>query len=923
MTQERPISAENLELVDTLYRQYLQEPASLSAEWQAYFSQLGTEPAQQDSAVTTDSSKQIAVLQLINAYRFRGHKQADLNPLPLRERPAVDELDPGWHGLGDADMDGQFHTGSLCAPEQCSLREILSRLRTTYCGHVGAEYMHISDTEEKRWFQQQLETRSCCPDFKPELRRHILKRVISANGLEQYLHNRYVGQKRFSLEGGESLIPLLDEVLHRAGDQQIKEVIIGMAHRGRLNVLVNILGKRPATLFSEFEGKQSLDNGSGDVKYHQGFSSDIYTPGGTVHLALAFNPSHLEIINPVVEGSVRARQKHRQDYEHKEVMAVLIHGDAAVSGQGVVTETLNLSQTRGYSTGGTVHIVVNNQIGFTTSDPLDARSMLYCTDIAKMVQAPILHVNGDDPEAVVYVTQIAMDYRRRFKKDIFIDLVCYRRHGHSEADEPAATQPMMYQHIRQHKTVDILYRDKLIAEGVITLEQAEQLARDYEAKLDSDELVSRPVLTDYKEKYAVDWSRYTAAQWTDQVQTGVDKRRLSELLQHMAQAPDGFGLHKSVAKILDQRRLMAAGEEELDWGAAELLAYATLVESGYPVRLSGQDSGRGTFFHRHSVLHNQENGERYIPLQNLSPDQSQFLVIDSLLSEESVLAFEFGYSASAPETLVIWEAQFGDFANNAQVVIDQFICSSAAKWQRFSGLVMFLPHGYDGQGPEHSSARLERYLQLCAEENMQVCYPSTPAQMFHMLRRQMLRNFRRPLIVMTPKSLLRHKHSKSTLDALADDSFQVLIDDHSVTAPDRVHHVILCSGKIYFDLDDARQKDDDSIAIIRLEQLYPFPHQQMEALLQNYPNLNTIRWVQEEPWNQGAWFYIHPNMKLHLQPEQHLDCATRPPAASPAVGYLHRHLEQQKTVVSEALDFSSGERQPDTNITINSKSSFS
>ncbi len=763
--------------------------------------------------------------------------------------------------------------------------------------------MYITDTAQKRWIQQRLEGCGATPHHPTPTRKHILERIVAGAGLEEYLHTKYVGQKRFSLEGGESLIPLMDELIQNAGSQGIKEAVIGMAHRGRLNVLVNVLGKKPRELFSEFEGKHAADNGSGDVKYHQGFSSDLDTPGGPVHVALAFNPSHLEIINPVVEGSVRARQERRQDKDHNQVLPILIHGDAALSGQGVVMETLNLSQTRGFTTGGTVHVVMNNQIGFTTSDPLDSRSTSYCTDVAKLLQAPIFHVNGDDPEAVVFITRVALDYRMTFKKDVVVDLICYRRHGHSEADEPAVTQPMMYQKIRSHRKVREIHRERLIEDGVLTAEEAEQMERDYQQKLENDEVVARPILTDYRTAHAVHWSNYSGGHWAVPVTTAVAKTDLGRLLGELTMAPEGFKLHPGVEKIMNARRRMARGEQALDWGAAETLAYATLLENGYAVRLSGQDSGRGTFFHRHAVLHNQENGGRYIPLQNISDEQPQFLVIDSLLSEEAVLGFELGYSASDPETLVIWEAQFGDFANNAQVVIDQFISSSVSKWQRYSGLVLFLPHGYDGQGPEHSSARLERYLQLCAEDNIQVCYPSVPAQMFHMLRRQMLRPYRRPLVVMSPKSLLRHKLSTSTLDDLAEGGFQTVIDETDPMEPEEVKHIVLCSGKVYFDLlEGRRSRELKDTAIVRLEQLYPFPSDELMRFLDRYTEARTLRWVQEEPWNQGAWFYMHPHLKRCLRPNQTLDCATRPESASPAVGYLHKHIEQQKRLVNEAFE---------------------
>jgi 2-oxoglutarate dehydrogenase E1 component len=908
---EEALYAGSAELLEGLYRQFRTDPHSVPLEWRAYFGGLerfapgpGEAPPPVVDAAQPAGAKQVGVLQLINAYRFRGHKRAQLDPLALYERPEVPDLSLEYHGLSEQDLDTVFNTGSLVAPEYAPLREVVSILEATYCRTVGAEYMHIAETAQKRWLQARLEGPRGTAELTTPGRIQLLERLTAAAGFEEYLHSRYVGQKRFSLEGAESLIPLLDELVQSAGAQGVREVVIGMAHRGRLNVLVNVLGKRPRDLFFEFEGKGNGEEngGSGDVKYHQGFSSDIDTPGGPVHVALAFNPSHLEIINPVVEGSVRSRQEKRRDRERNQVLPVLIHGDAAISGQGVVMETLNLSQTRGYATGGTVHLVVNNQIGFTTSDPLDARSTLYCTDVAKTILAPVFHVNADDPEAVIFATRLALDYRMTFNKDVFIDLVCYRRQGHNEADEPAVTQPLMYQRIRRHPSVRLVYRDALVARGALREAQAEQMLADYLTRLEGGEVVARPVLSNFKSTYAANWARYTGGHWDEPAATAVARTDLARLLGELTILPDGFVAHPAVRKMLDARRRMAAGQQALDWGAGETLAYATLLENGYPVRLSGQDSGRGTFFHRHAVLHNQVDGARHVPLQHLAEDQPQFLVIDSILSEEAVLAFELGYSAADPETLVIWEAQFGDFANNAQVVIDQFISSSEAKWKRLSGLVLFLPHGYDGQGPEHSSARLERYLQLCAEDNMQVVYPSTPAQMFHMLRRQMLRTWRRPLVVMTPKSLLRHRLSVSALEELSSGGFQPVIDEVDPLEAGGVGQVLLCSGKVYFDLLEARREQGrQDVAILRLEQLYPFPEAALAAALARYGRARLVRWVQEEPLNQGAWLYIQPLLRRHV-PEPHtLECASRPPSASPAVGYLHRHMEQQRRLVEDAL----------------------
>ncbi len=909
------LHSDNATYLDELYHNYRSDPASVAGPWRAYFEQIQqeTQPGRKllhpgRSAVSADSlsvsaRKQVAVLQLINAYRFRGHRQADLDPLRQYVRPDVAELDPAFHGLGTEDSECVFNTGSLYGPPEATLSDILKTLQQTYCRSIGAEYMHINETAQKRWIQQRLELNMATPDFSADKRRHILRGIIAASKLEEYLHSKYVGQKRFSLEGGESLIPLLDELVQHAGDYSVCEVVIGMAHRGRINVLVNTVGKRPAELFQEFEGKNhSL--GSGDVKYHLGYSSNIDTSIGVVHVTLAFNPSHLEIIDPVVEGSVRARQERRKDLSRDLVLPVVIHGDAAFSGQGVVMETFNLSQTRGYTTGGTIHIIINNQIGFTTSDPLDSRSTLYSTDVAKMVQAPIFHVNGDDPEALVFVGQLALDYRMEFNHDIVIDLVCYRRHGHSEADEPAATQPLMYQRIRQHPGIQKLYSESLIREGVVSASEVHAIETDYVAALDRGQTVVREAPDEVTDEHRIDFDPFKGTDWRALVITSVERERVQRLGERFTSLPVGFTLHTSVSRIIENRRAMARGELPLDWGFTETLAYASLVEEGYPVRLSGQDTARGTFFHRHAVLHDAANGNTYLPLQHIAQDQAQFLVINSILSEEAVLAFEYGYSSSEPNALVIWEAQFGDFGNNAQVVIDQFISSCEAKWGRYCGLVMYLPHGYDGQGPEHSSARLERYLQLCAEDNMQVCIPSTPAQMFHLLRRQMVRPYRKPLVVMTPKSLLRHKLSSSRLEEVCDQGYRLVIDDIDPIDPHSVIRVLFCSGKVYYDLLETRRANHiQDIAVLRLEQLYPFPKPEVEALLRRYPNAKDVVWVQEEPRNQGAWSYLLSHLHLFgcLEKGQMLLLAARPNSASPAVGYLTKHLEQQQRIVSDAL----------------------
>ena len=934
MLESSYLSGANAPFIEELYESYLDNPAAVDEEWRAYFDRLQKLPgAPRDvphspvikafelrakqppalfpaptscDAVAAQERKQVHVLQLINAHRFLGVRVANLDPLQRRERPHVPELDPSYHGFTEADMDTVYRTGSLVGPPQATLREIVQAVKETYCGNIGAEYMYISATEQKRWIQQRLESCRSRPKYSPEVKRRILERLTAAETLEKYLHTRFVGQKRFSLEGGESLIPLLDGLVQSAGGQKVQGIVIGMAHRGRLNVLVNTLGKQPRELFEEFEGKHHGELSAGDVKYHQGFSCDVATPGGPVHLALAFNPSHLEIVNPVVEGSVRARQHRMGDRQGKLVLPVLIHGDAAFAGQGVVMEALNMSQTRGFRTGGTVHIVVNNQIGFTTSDPRDTRSSLYCTDVAKMVEAPVFHVNGDDPEAVLLVTQIALDFRMTFGCDVVIDLLCFRRLGHNEQDEPMVTQPLMYKQIAKHPGTRKLYADRLAAEGTVGVEEPEAMIKAYRDALDAGELPSQPVLTKFRQAHAVDWAPFRDTPWTHPADTAVPKADLRRLAGRLTAVPENFKLHPRVEKIIADRRLMGEGKLPLDWGMAENLAYATLLENGFSIRISGQDSGRGTFFHRHAVLHDQ-NREKwdagaYIPLQFISEGQPHFLVIDSLLSEAAVLGFEYGYSTAEPNELVIWEAQFGDFANGAQVVIDQFISAGEAKWGRMCGLVMLLPHGYEGQGPEHSSARLERYLQLCAENNIQVCVPSTPAQMFHMLRRQMLRPYRKPLIVMSPKSMLRHKDSVSLLDELARGGFQPIIGESDALDAKKVRRVVACCGKVYYDLLAARrERNIKDIAIVRIEQLYPFPTEQFCAELKRYPKAAELVWAQEEPQNQGAWYQTQHHLRECMLPKQTLSYAGRPPSASPAVGYAAKHVEQQKALVNAAL----------------------
>ena len=930
-----PLFGSNAAAVEAMYERYLSDPDAVSASWREYFRSFsegpaetphgpirerllersngqalasGTRVARPGVSVAVATEKQAAVSRLIQVYSLRGHQIADLDPLGIAQRhtPGVLKLD--YLGLTEADMETEFFTGGLAGTgsRQMKLREILGLLKRIYCGKIGAEVAHISSSRERLWLRKRFEQGMVAPLFGDEKRLLLLEQLTAAEGIERYLHTRYVGQKRFSLEGGESLIPMLDELIQQGGKSGVKGLVIGMAHRGRINVLVNVLGKSPEELFEEFEGNVDPKEmrGSGDVKYHKGFSADMQTPGGNVHIALAFNPSHLEIVNPVVEGSVRARQQRRGDVERQEVLPILVHGDAAFAGQGVVAETFQMSQTNGFRTGGTVHIVVNNQIGFTTSRPSDARSTPYCSDIAKMIEAPVFHVNGDDPEAAIFVTRLALEYRQRFKKDVVIDLVCYRRHGHNEADEPSATQPVMYSKIRQQATTRALYADRLVAAGVTDGAGVAALQDSYRDRLDRGEPVPKSALGMIGNEFTVDWSPYLNAAWDDSADTALSPAKVSSLAKGITELPPGYTLHGRVKRIVDDRVRMAAGEVDMDWGFAETMAYAGLLDEGYDCRIVGQDSGRGTFFHRHAVLHNQANRDEYIPLQSINTENVSFRVIDSLLSEEAVMGYEYGYSTTDPETLVVWEAQFGDFANGAQVVIDQFISSGEAKWGRLCGLVLFLPHGYEGQGPEHSSARLERFLQLCAEHNIQVCVPSTPAQMFHMIRRQMVRRYRKPLIVMTPKSLLRHKMSVSPLADLSNGGFQLVIPEPEPLDAKKVGRVVFCSGKVYYDLLEARQLHGlDKVALVRIEQIYPFPIDQYAEVVAAYPAAKSIVWCQEEPQNQGAWYQIRHRLQEPLDEQQTLYYSGRPGAAAPASGIFKVHAQQQQALVEAALDF--------------------
>ncbi len=927
------LSGGNAAYVEELYELYLHDPNAVPEEWRTYFQKLPisggatadvshstirdhfvllaknqrrAQPVSAGSVSSEHEKKQVEVLRLIQAYRMRGHQAAQLDPLGLQQRPAPADLAINNYALTDADLDTVFRTGDLAmGRDQATLREIQQALQETYCRTIGAEFTHIVDSDQRNWFIQRLESVRGRPVFSSEIKSHLLERLTAAEGLEKYLGTKYPGTKRFGLEGGESLIPLLDEIIQRSGSYGTKEIVIGMAHRGRLNVLVNTFGKNPRDLFDEFEGKKVEGLSSGDVKYHQGFSSNVMTPGGEIHLAMAFNPSHLEIVSPVVEGSVRARQDRRSDSVGDKVLPVTIHGDAAVAGQGVVMETFQMSQTRAYRTGGTIRIVINNQVGFTTNKQEDARSTEYATDVAKMIQAPIFHVNADDPEAVLFVTQLAVDYRMQFKRDIVIDLICYRRRGHNEADEPSGTQPLMYQQIAKQRTTRELYSDSLIQSKVLEDAQVQAKVDEYRAALDNGLHVVKSLVKEPNKELFVDWRPYLGHAWTARHDTRFDLKALQELSSKMLAVPEGFVVQRQVSKILEDRQKMGAGALAINWGYAETLAYATLLFEGHPVRISGQDVGRGTFSHRHAALHNQKDGSTYIPLQHLYEGQPRFDLYDSFLSEEAVLAFEYGYATTMPNALVIWEAQFGDFANGAQVVIDQFITSGEHKWGRLCGLTMLLPHGYEGQGPEHSSARLERYLQLCAEHNIQVCVPTTPAQVYHMLRRQAIRPLRKPLVALTPKSLLRHKLATSTLEELTQGSFLTVIPEIDQIEPSKVERLIMCSGKVYYDLLDKRRNEGrEDIAIVRLEQLYPFPEDDLAEVLAPYQNLKSIVWCQEEPMNQGAWYCSQHHMRrvaVAHKKELFLQYAGREASAAPAVGYASMHAEQQEKLLQDAF----------------------
>ncbi|WP_440464604.1 2-oxoglutarate dehydrogenase E1 component [Psychrobacter sp. ASPA161_6] len=938
------LAADNANYIEVLYEQYLTDPTSVDTDWQAYFEQYKSPNDAQHNAIkdqflllarnqtankgtpaaTTTSNaadcadpKQMGVQQLISAYRRRGHRRAKLDPLDLHPRAEVEDLTLEYHNLSEADLDTIYPTNDLnIGKDEAPLREIIEIMERVYSRYIGIEYMHVTTSTEKRWMEKYLESNLGYIEFDKDKRLSILERLTAAEGLEKYLARKYTGVKRFGLEGGESFIPAINEIIQRAGGYGTKEMVIGMAHRGRLNLLVNILGKKPADLFDEFDGKVQPEKGSGDVKYHNGFSSNVMTPGGEAHLALAFNPSHLEIVAPVLQGSVRARQVRRNDQpllDNKggnSVLPIVIHGDAAFAGQGVVQETFQMSQTRAYTTGGTVHIVINNQVGFTTSRQEDVRSTEYCTDVAKMVHAPILHVNGDDPESVVFAAQLALDYRHQFDKDIIIDLFCYRRNGHNEADEPSATQPLMYAVIKKLPTTRTIYAQKLIADGILNAEQEKQYEDEYRESLDRGDYVANSLVQEPNEQLFVDWKPYLGHDLVDDWDTSVDIEILKGYGRRMAEMPEGYKLQRQVQKVVDQRLAMQTGEEPLNWGAAETLAYASLVDNDKVlVRITGEDVGRGTFAHRHSEIYNIDDGSMYVPLAHMSETQARFATYNSLLSEEAVLAFEYGYATTVPNALIVWEAQFGDFVNGAQVVIDQFISSGETKWQRVCGLTMLLPHGFEGQGPEHSSARLERFLQLCAEDNMQVITPTTPAQIYHALRRQAVRPIRKPLIVMSPKSLLRHKLATSNLEELANGKFETVLPEMDEHNADNVTRMVLCGGKVYYDLlEQRRALCLDHVAIIRIEQLYPLPEERLIAEIEKYSNLKEIVWTQEEPLNQGAWYYLAPSMFRIVVPHptkaKVMEPVARPPSAAPATGSAKLHVQQQQALIAGGLGIS-------------------
>lgn len=907
--------------VEQLYEDYLKNPNFISSDWKNFFKILSninsnkkenfqSKEKKCSQFLEINSKKNISsenekyllltltknkIKKLINSYRTNGHKNSNLDPLNLYKNKILSELDIFYHKLKEKDLDMEF---SCFIEKKLKLKKIHKILKKIYCASIGIEYMHISDIKQKKWIQKKIEFKEEISElFEKKEKINFLTRLIEAEGLEKYIGLKFPGTKRFSLEGCEVLIPVLKEIIYYSSNFEIEEIILGMAHRGRLNVLINIFGKNPKDLFDEFSGKFKKYIGSGDVKYHQGYSCDYKINKKIIHLWMSSNPSHLEIISPVIAGSAKAKidQKNKNT-----ILPITIHGDAAVIAQGVVQETLNLSQVPGYSVNGTIRIIINNQIGFTTSNPKYARTTKYCTDIMKMIEAPIFHVNSDDVESAIFVAKLALEFRNKFKKDVVIDLVCYRRQGHNEADEPRATQPIMYKKIKKHSTVCTIYSKNLTSKNILNFDQIKQKINNYRNKLDLGYCIPNECIK-IEKKYSL-WKTHLNRNWQEEYFNQYTEKKLKKLAKSINTIPKEIVMQERVNKIYDDRLKMAENQKLLDWGFAETLSYATLLDQGINIRLSGEDTSRGTFFHRHAIIHNQTNNLKYIPLKNIHEKQGNFNILDSVLSEEATLAFEYGYASTDPKTLNIWEAQFGDFANVAQVVIDQFITSSEQKWGVLCGLIMLLPHGYEGQGPEHSSARLERYLQLCAEKNIQICTPTTPAQIYHLIRRQILRKMRKPLIIMSPKSLLRHPLATSNFEELANKNFFPIIDEKKLTEKTKIKRIVLCCGKIYYDLIEERTKNNqNNIAIIRIEQLYPFPNKILKKILESYTNVQEFIWCQEEPYNQGSWFYSKEKLKNILPKNSFLSYLGRPKASSPAVGYFNIHQKQQKKIIQNAI----------------------
>ncbi|HIB2627524.1 TPA: 2-oxoglutarate dehydrogenase E1 component [Escherichia coli] len=890
------LSGDNATWLEEYYQTWLRTPEQLPEDWRRFFlsPELTVQSVSGDNNVSGATlKKQAAIIQLINAWRTQGHLRAKLDPLGLNPPADVPSLLPGFWGLSEEDLLQEFSVTFGAHTTQMPLKQLLNLLEQAWAGSQAYELAHLENREEINWLLSRIES-SNAPQADVQTCIARFEKLMAAETLERYLHTRYVGQKRFSLEGGESAIPALDTLTKRLRAQGVEEMVIGMAHRGRLNVLVNLLNKDPAQLFAEFEGKQTIGSGSGDVKYHMGYSSNLETPAGSLHVALAYNPSHLEIVNPVVLGQVRARQERRGEDGQAKVVGVLIHGDSALGGLGVNQTTFNLSQTQGYGTGGTLHLVINNQIGFTTSRLQDMRSSRYCTDIAKMVAAPIIHVNGDDVDAVCQVMELACEWRDTFRRDIIIDICCFRKHGHNESDEPRLTQPQMYQAVDVHPGTLARYGESLARRGLLTQAQQDEMTARYRDWLDSCQKREPQPLKPAIHSFSANWYGLTNPHWSAPVSTALPRQKLAAYGEIISTLPPDVVAHPTIKRQLALRQDMAAGTQPIDWGMAEMLAYASLVDAGVGVRLSGEDSGRGTFSHRHAVVHHQTEARRYLPLQHIRAGQASFDVYDSVLNEEALLAFEYGYSTSAPQQLVIWEAQFGGFANGAQVAIDQFISSGETKWDRYSGLTILLPHGYDGQGPEHSSARPERWLQLCAENNMQVVMPSESAQMFHLLRGQALRPMRKPLVIMMSKRLLRFKGAMSELCEFTDGAYKPVITDPQLHQSQKVKRVILCSGQVYYDVLEARKQreHEDEVAIVRLEQLYPFPVAELNDVLASWPNCCEWIWLQEEPENQGAWRQIRHELAALKINTPYWQYAGRPAAAAPATGYGRVHKQQ-------------------------------